>query len=532
VANLKLWLSADSGTFKDAGVTPCANGDTVQQWNDQSGNANNASQSSSGNRPGFNTNIQNSLPAVTFVSASNEYMQHGYTGELGTVFAVYANTDATTGGALFSGDTSDAVADAAYYCIPRVDITTGLRSKFYGRITTADSGGAATWNGQAGALTGVVDLMAIRNTGSVLTMYEYDSLTSTANIPGGETVRPINSGFIGMAPYNRNPGSYFQGQILEYIIYNPNISDVNFGKVITYLKSKWNIGASGTYKMAAFKGQNNDDFLYSFRSTDGVDFTFSPTSYIPPATHLCRDFGFFFLFSKYWITHAIMDAGAPSGYLTHGHEFDVASSTDGENWTFITSVDITAATGASNGGAWTFQPIRNLDGTPWLDGGGLPHFMFGASSDNQVTASLWEIHPLDSTLTTWSTPVQITGTSLPAVTYDPYCLYDGTTFSIWYSNAVSPNHYIEMMNSTSMTSGYVVRKSGDFAGWGNIYEHPCLIRNSDLTWRMYVDALGAESSYATGSADWATWSGLTLLTDAGKAQSASFRFQGTEVFTA
>jgi len=75
------------------------------------------------------------------------------------------------------------------------------------------------------------------------------------------------------------------------------------------------------------------------------------------------------------------------------HQFDVAYSTDTNNWTFLTSVDITTATGATNGGAWTFHPIRNLDGTPYFDGSGLPHFMFGASDDNQVTAKLWENPP-------------------------------------------------------------------------------------------------------------------------------------------
>jgi hypothetical protein len=531
VANLQLWLKADAGVYHDAGTTLATNGQTVQQWNDQSGNSRHASQATSGNRPGYNTSAKNSLPAIRFASASSQYLSHSYTGELGTAFVVYRNNDATTGGALISGDTSDAVADAAYYLIPRNSAGTGVTNKFYGRVTTADTGGAATWNGTSGALTGVYDLVAIRNTGSVLKQYEFDILTSTANIPGGQTVRPINSGYIGMAPYSRNPGSYLQGDVLEYIVYNPNISDTDFASVIAYLTAKWNLKGSGKYLMAGFKGQNNDDFLYTFRSNDGVDFNFSPTNYLPPATHLCRDFGFCQMFGKYWILHAICDTGAPSGYLTHAHQFDVAYSTDTSSWTFLTSVDITTATGASTGGAWTFHPIRNFDGTPWFDGSGLPHFMFGASSDNQATASLWEIHPTDQTMTTWSTPVQMTGTSLPSVMYDPYCLYDGTTFSVWYGNAVSPNHYIEMMSSTTMTSGYTVQKSGNFAGWGNTLEHPCLIRNADGTWTIYVDQLGNLCSYATGNAAWSSWSGLTSLTyDGGQAQSSTFKYQGAEVF--
>jgi len=115
--------------------------------------------------------------------------------------------------------------------------------------------------------------------------------------------------------------------------------------------------------------------------------------------------------------------------------------------------------------------------------------------------------------------------------YDPYCLFDGTTYSVWYGNAVSPHHYIELMTSASMTSGYTVMKSGNFAGWGDIFEHPCPIRNADGTWTMFVDQLGNGTSYATGNANWSAWSGLTLVTyDGGQAQSSTFSFQGTEVF--
>jgi len=317
VANLQLWLKADVGVYKDAGVTLAINSDSVQQWNDQSGNGHHATQAASGNRPGYRASIQNGLPAVRFAAAGSEYLGHNYVGELGTAFVVYKNADATTGGALISGDTSDAVADAAYYLIPRNAAGTGVQNKFFGRVTTADTGGPSAWNGTSGALTGVYDLCAIRNTGSVLLMYEFDILTSTMNIPATRTVRPISAGFIGMAPYSRNPGSYLQGDVLEYIIYNPNISDTDFSNIIAYLQNKWNIRGSGKYLMAAFKGQNNDDFLYTFRSSNGTDWNFSPTNYQPPATHLCRDFGFCQMFGKYWLLHSICDVGAPSGYLQH-----------------------------------------------------------------------------------------------------------------------------------------------------------------------------------------------------------------------
>jgi hypothetical protein len=62
----KLWLMANQGTFSDAGVTPTTNLATVRQWNDQSGNNNNALQNTAGNRPIYRTGQDNNLPAIQF----------------------------------------------------------------------------------------------------------------------------------------------------------------------------------------------------------------------------------------------------------------------------------------------------------------------------------------------------------------------------------------------------------------------------------------------------------------------------------
>lgn len=64
-SSLKLWISADSGTYSDAGTTPSVADGVVQQWNDRSGNGYNLS-GAGGVRPLLKTNILNSLPAVRF----------------------------------------------------------------------------------------------------------------------------------------------------------------------------------------------------------------------------------------------------------------------------------------------------------------------------------------------------------------------------------------------------------------------------------------------------------------------------------
>ncbi len=68
VSDLKLWLKADSGLFDavSSGSAVAADG-AVARWEDQSGNANNLTQSTSGSRPLLKTNIiKSSLPVVRF----------------------------------------------------------------------------------------------------------------------------------------------------------------------------------------------------------------------------------------------------------------------------------------------------------------------------------------------------------------------------------------------------------------------------------------------------------------------------------
>ena len=47
-ASNRLWLKADGPVYRDPGITPAADGDLVQQWNDFSGNNNHAIQNAAG----------------------------------------------------------------------------------------------------------------------------------------------------------------------------------------------------------------------------------------------------------------------------------------------------------------------------------------------------------------------------------------------------------------------------------------------------------------------------------------------------
>jgi hypothetical protein len=65
------YWEASSGVYSDAGSTLATNGQTVQQWNDQSGNGRHWSQATGGNRPTLKTGIVNRLPVIRFDGSSS-----------------------------------------------------------------------------------------------------------------------------------------------------------------------------------------------------------------------------------------------------------------------------------------------------------------------------------------------------------------------------------------------------------------------------------------------------------------------------
>lgn len=71
LSGLVAWYSADDAVFNDAGVTYVTNGDTVQQWNDLSGNGYHLTQANSSQRPTFNSSALVGRYGLTFTAANS-----------------------------------------------------------------------------------------------------------------------------------------------------------------------------------------------------------------------------------------------------------------------------------------------------------------------------------------------------------------------------------------------------------------------------------------------------------------------------
>ena len=102
--NLKFWLRADRQVFSDAGSTAATDGDTVQQWNDQTVGANNATQPTATNRPTYRTGTSgkaiNFHPVIDFDGVDNYLDTGSFVPQSGAgAFSYYAITTGTPGAA-------------------------------------------------------------------------------------------------------------------------------------------------------------------------------------------------------------------------------------------------------------------------------------------------------------------------------------------------------------------------------------------------------------------------------------------------
>ena len=248
---------------------------------------------------------------------------------------------------------------------------------------------------------------------------------------------------------------------------------------------------------------NNGDLKpYLMSSTDGAHFH----AISGPLTSGDRDPSLTFWDGKYWMA---------ATQIGSGDTFDVWSATDptdADNWAH-TVVDV----GDIGTVYYTWAPEWFIDPT---HGRGYEqvHIFFAATTRNDPAGPfrLYEIHPANRGMTAWSTPVEVAGTSLPVDQIDPFMVYApeigtaGKPYKLWYKE--NNGAFIEYMESASLTTGYSVVESGNWAGWKGFrsIEAVCLIRLDDGSWRAYFNENAGYTTvgnfYSDSLDDWATWS--------------------------
>ena len=132
--DLRLWLSADSGVFSDAGTTVATDGQTVQQWNDQlaGGNvdAQNAIQNTAGERPTYVADGINGQPVIRFTAPQRLFGEGGLVLDGGgtaerTVILVTSNVSTNVANEIFDlnrVDDGDGVTNDLFRITPEVGV--------------------------------------------------------------------------------------------------------------------------------------------------------------------------------------------------------------------------------------------------------------------------------------------------------------------------------------------------------------------------------------------------------------------------
>jgi hypothetical protein len=231
VSGLQFWLKADAGVYSDAGVTPAANGATVQQWNDQSGNGWNLTQATAGNRPTYRSSAFGGTGLVQlstddFMTNTAATFPNGAT----AITAFMLTTHNATGISWVFG-LGDGVAGGSMD-----HFRTGATSRTYTTNLTPNGGAFASPNWltevwyDGGQATNALKLREYIN-GRLLTLTFVSTIASSLAAVNGARVGSSEAAGGGLA-------NGWTGKLHEFLVYNRVLTNTERDNVRAYLLSR------------------------------------------------------------------------------------------------------------------------------------------------------------------------------------------------------------------------------------------------------------------------------------------------------
>lgn len=253
-----------------------------------------------------------------------------------------------------------------------------------------------------------------------------------------------------------------------------------------------------------------DGIFHVMMSYDGRRF-FNRNSYVQYEPHDASAFG---CPSIWWDGAKLWAAGSQSvGLDFEGTTIEIASSSDGNTFTYVGSVDFGDLVTGDSPEVWIDSWFVDDDNSVHMIAIGN-----GNVPADHSNFQLYEKHALNSGLTSWSSTTQITGTAFPAKVLDGNIVKQGSAYYCFIKNMGSGR--IEVWSSSSLTSGYTAYKTGDWAGWyawaaenggeSSNWEANTLTHLGGDCWRIYMDPLsdGLSGNYnsETTTGLFGTWS--------------------------
>lgn len=226
MANIQWWMDASQGVYTDAGVTLATNGQTVQQWNDQSGNARHGTQATAADKPLIITGAINGKPVLRFDGVS-DYLAFDGAFLVGTPYTILVVTQITNNQSdnfFVGGDGGTANIDLRFGFSNTSTFRLAQGSNALSVAETA-SGVPDMYLGSLNTTTGRV----IRKNGTLLTS---DGVTNT--------IATFTNSNIG----KKGTGNFFRGDIAEIIVYNKELVLAEREMAQCYLSRKYAITVS------------------------------------------------------------------------------------------------------------------------------------------------------------------------------------------------------------------------------------------------------------------------------------------------
>ncbi|MBS1669721.1 MAG: T9SS type A sorting domain-containing protein [Bacteroidetes bacterium] len=295
--NLATWFKANASVFKDAGSTSAANGDSVQQWNDKSGNGYNASNAGNiqysalpagdktGVKPIFYTNKSNFNPSLSFGGSST-------VSELNLGANFPSASSAQTGYSIFvvanptKSNSYNFIVDVGHFANNGIGLglgTTGANAynpANYGG--TGSTGISSSTSVNTSTLLRFITPFGSSAQNSVLyqnsiskvsasTTVQFiqangsgDDISWSSTYGTGNPTPPEYTPFVIGRQAKAGNGSYlsryFTGDINEILIYSSALSATQINQIESYLALKYGITLGSTSSLVNYVSSNSTKF--------------------------------------------------------------------------------------------------------------------------------------------------------------------------------------------------------------------------------------------------------------------------------
>jgi hypothetical protein len=267
ISNCIGWYRAGAGVFSDAGATPANSGDSVYQWNDQSGSANHLTQTDASSRPVYNT-----YDATLTSSGADTMAQYGGASQAyqptGTPALLFdgetTRLDMPSGISLTSTGCTVLMCTRGAYYAPISFGTDGTNSINYGWVTPQQMAirnhglqkfPAATF---LPALAPLVH--GFRCSGSLNQTRMFMGMNQTSDLAQNWCNFSMTGGAIGQTLHASDPHMgdfFFLGEIYEIVIYSTPLSDSQVRTVLANLHASNRLRLDANSQQVIFIGDSS-----------------------------------------------------------------------------------------------------------------------------------------------------------------------------------------------------------------------------------------------------------------------------------